>query len=522
MNVFIKHTFILFGTLFSFLPFSYAQNPFFDSLKNSLAAARHDTDKLRLLVQLSEVCEPNEILKYTKPAIELADKLLQYKPADPLRSHINNSKAAALNNTGFIYMNKGDFTLALDYYLKGLKIREETGDKQGVAESLNNVGYIYENQGNIVKALNYYEKSLKMREKIGDKYGIAISLNNMGLIYNKLGNIPGALDHFDKSLKMREQIGDKQGIGQSFSNIGTIYNKQGDNTKALDYYKKSLKIREEIGDKQGIAVSLNNIGLIYNMQGDMPQALVSWNKSLKIQEEIGDKQGIAYSLNNIGGAYRIQGYISRALDHYMRSLKIQKEIGDKQGIARSLYSIGGIYLEQNNISLALSYSDSSLTLSKELGFPENVRNAEQVLSKIDSAKGNYAGAFEHYKQFIIYRDSINNEETRKASIKAQLKYEYEKKEAVMQESQEKERAVAEGRNRFQQIVIWSVAGGLLLVVIFAAFVYRSLKITHKQKQVIEEKQREILDSIHYAKRIQNALMTHERYIQKNLIRLQKR
>jgi hypothetical protein len=41
----------------------------------------------------------------------------------------------------------------------------------------------------------------------------------------------------------------------------------------------------------------------------------------------------------------------------------------------------------------------------------------------------------------------------------------------------------------------------------------------KQKQEVEEKQKEILDSIHYAKRIQTALLTSEYYIEKNLKRL---
>jgi hypothetical protein len=68
-------------------------------------------------------------------------------------------------------------------------------------------------------------------------------------------------------------------------------------------------------------------------------------------------------------------------------------------------------------------------------------------------------------------------------------------------------------------VIGSVAFGLLLVIIFAGFVFRSLKATRIQKIIIEEKQKEILDSIHYAKRIQTALMTNEKYIEKNLKRL---
>ncbi len=44
----------------------------------------------------------------------------------------------------------------------------------------------------------------------------------------------------------------------------------------------------------------------------------------------------------------------------------------------------------------------------------------------------------------------------------------------------------------------------------------SMRIIEKQKHEVEEKQKEILDSIHYAKRIQNALITNEKYIDKTL------
>lgn len=44
----------------------------------------------------------------------------------------------------------------------------------------------------------------------------------------------------------------------------------------------------------------------------------------------------------------------------------------------------------------------------------------------------------------------------------------------------------------------------------------------EQKKMIEEKQKEILDSIHYAKRIQTALITGEKYIERNLNSLNKK
>ena len=50
-----------------------------DSLNSALLNAKHDTVKLRILVELSEECAAEDILKYAEPAAELADKLLQDK-----------------------------------------------------------------------------------------------------------------------------------------------------------------------------------------------------------------------------------------------------------------------------------------------------------------------------------------------------------------------------------------------------------------------------------------------------------
>ncbi|MBL4625580.1 MAG: tetratricopeptide repeat protein, partial [Flavobacteriales bacterium] len=50
-----------------------------------------------------------------------------------------------------------------------LKIKEEIGDKKGVAYSLNNIGFIYKHQGDLPQALSYYLRCLRLREEIGEK-----------------------------------------------------------------------------------------------------------------------------------------------------------------------------------------------------------------------------------------------------------------------------------------------------------------------------------------------------------------
>ena len=94
--------------------------------------------------------------------------------------------------------------------------------------------------------------------------------------------------------------------------------------------------------------------------------------------------------------------------------------------------------------------------------------------------------------------------------------------------QEKKEAISKAESKKKQIIIWSVGGMLCLAVCFSVYAYRiylqkqkaNVEIT-KQKEIIEEKQKEIVDSIHYAKRIQTALLTSETYIDKVLNRLNK-
>jgi len=393
----------------------------------------------------------------------------------------------------------------------------------------------------------YNEQMLKISEKIVQsknvairrkgKKGLADAYNNIGFMYNNQGDIPNALDYFGKSLRMQEELGDKEGIAELMSNIGVIYYFQNELPKALDYYLKSLKLREALGDKNAIANSLNNIGNLFYTQKNMQRALYYSARSLKLQQEIGDKEGMAYSLNNLGGIYFNKGDIDKALDYYLQSKATREEIGDQQGISASMHNIATIYLKrasggdkQKNLALSLAYTDSSLALAKKLGFPANIRNAERLLSKIDSAKGNFASAWEHYKQFIFYKDSINNEANHQASIKSQLKYVFDKKEAIIKEQQDKERAVGREKHRVQQIIIWCVAGGLVLVLVFSFFIFRSLvqnrkankiissqkKLVEDKNQIIEEKQKEIIDSINYAKRIQYSLLAHEDFLKAHI------
>ncbi len=433
------------------------------------------------------------------------------------------------------YINIGEYDSALQYAKQELTLAQNINFKKGIANAFNSIGLIYSNQGNYPQALKQHFTSLKIREEIKDKNGIASSYNNIGNIYKNQGNYPEALKNHFEALKIREEIKDKQGIAASFNNIGNIFSNQDKDPEGLKMHFEALKIREEIKDKQGIAASYNNIGNIYSNQGNYPEALKMHLASLKIKEESGDKDGIATSYTNIGNIYMYEGNLPEALKMHYASLKIYEEIEDKEGMATSSINIGNLYIKLNKPKEAEDYLNKALQLSKELGSNDDFQETYAGLATLDSTMGNYKAAFEHHKLYILYRDSLNNEETQKKSLQTGMQYEFDKKEIAAKADQDKLDAVnAEEKNK-QRIVIYAVAGLLVLVAVFAVFMFNRFRITQKQKAVIEEqkvlvdkayetlheKNKEVMDSIHYAKRIQTALITSEKYITNSINRLMK-
>lgn len=346
------------------------------------------------------------------------------------------------------------------------------------------------------------------------------ALNNIGYIHMNKGEIELALDYFHKSLTIQEKVNDKKGMTNTLNNIGVIYGDQGEIQLALEYHQKSLKLREEAKDKWGMANSLNNIGYLYEQEGNLSLAIIHYEKSLAINQEIKELPGVANALNNIGSIYERQNQSKKALDYFLQSLEIDKEIADKAAMAACLNNIGSIYNQLGESKKAQKFAERSLKISNELGYPENIKNASELISKIAYKQGDYKRSLLMYRQYILMRDSIKNEETQKATVRQQIKYKYDKKAladslAHAQESEIKDAKLAkqEAQISIKQNQQKWLFGGLALVLIFAVFMYNRFRVTHRQKLIIEEqkhlveeKNNEILDSIQYAKRIQSAIL----------------
>ncbi len=468
---------------------SYPQkNKLIDSLQNFINQSTRDTIQINAHNELSKlyrnVSNHKLAIQNAEQARVLCEQLLKNTSNKELQQFLKKDMAYAINLLGNVYTEQGDYPQAIDYFTKALIIRQEIKNKLGEASCLNNIGLIYMKQGFYLKALNYYFKALPIAESINHKQLMAAIYNNIGIIYKSEGAT------------------------------------KRDFKKGLFYYSKALKIRQEMHDKQGIAASLDNIAIVYAEDGKLIQSLEKHLESLSIRRELNDKSGMANGYNNIALIYDNQKNYLTALYYHEKALDIRREINDKLGIATSLNNMGGIYCKQKKNAKSKEYCFKALALGKELGVLEVIQIANKSLYAVFNQEKNSALALQYYIGYITFRDSMLNKENNTKSLQAEMNFEFEKKKSAERLEQEKRDAVAREKEHRQILLIWSISGILFLMVIFATIILRSNRQKQSANKKLDARNKEILDSIHYAKRIQTALLPSDRFFERNLNKLQ--
>lgn len=553
MKLLVKY-FLFFFLLFlivSIAKQSHAQQGKIDSLKKQLLILNakpqtyeRDTSKITILSHLSReyayISSYDSALQYANQAVQIIDSAFVIQSPEfkhgtfqEIDVWVNRKLFSALsnayNNIGLVYTNQADYFMALDYFLKALKIDEELlkqasrksdtnfirKSKTGMARRLSNIGLVYANQGNYPQALDYDFRALKMKEALGDKRGIAITLGNIGIIYKAQNDYPKALDYYFRALRIDEELGNKRGMAFRLSSIGIAHLELADRipnfdkdtkdslfNKALDYYAKALKIDEELENKNGIARHFGNIGVVYAKQADchpeeqdrlFHKALDYYHKALKMKEQIGEKDGIAIWLSNIGAAYVSLSRYSDAYHYLYRSLALADSIGKL------------IYVKDNYENLSELYEKANIPLPDSMG--GKLLNMEQM-----RLRSKY-----YYQRYIAIRDTLFSEENKQQITRKEMNYEFEKKEAAIKVEHDKQMAIAAAESRKQRLFLWLIATVAIAMVVIATIIFRSLHVTRKQKRIIEKqkkivdkKNEHITDSINYAKHIQESLLlSHE-------------
>lgn len=421
-----------------------------------------------------------------------------------------------------------DYDQAFKYGKQAEALAESLNWPKGVAAAYNNIGGLYQDVGELDTALYYYERSLEIRENLNNKKLIADSYGNIGLIYANKGELKKALVFQLKSLRLREEINYKPGVAMSYSNIARVYGEL-DINKAIEYYNKALAIDTELNDLYGMASDYNNLATCYNKIGDYQKALNVLEQGVRLSKELNDHYLLANNYTNIANTYYHQGsrsnnkqLLKKALHFHLESLKISSEVGDQIVMVQNNINIGSVLELLDRYSEAIEHFKEALSVSTRTGYADGIEASMQGLASCYEATGSIDLALKYFKRATQFRDSLLNSENNKHILEMQTKYESEKKEkqiALQQVELQKKDTLVKQKDTQRNFFI----AGFVFVAILGFVSYRgylqkkrtntilefaNAEITH-QKNIIEEKNKDITDSIVYAKQIQTAILIDE-------------
>lgn len=465
-----------------------------DSLTKVLQNASHDTDKVKTLLQFSLFYgsnDPEKAFEYCEKAVAVTET-----PDYNLNNKTNKKIAAtAYRSKGVASYFLGNYSQALKLFQTSLKMSEDVGDRAGSSSSYAWMGNTYYSKGDFEKALQFLLSALKLQEELGNKVIIAGAMNGIANIYHIRKEVNKALEYYFKSLEMRKKLDDRVNEAYTYNNIGLVYADADSLDKALFYHLKCLQIVKQHDDKKGMANSYGNIGDVYQRQKKYSEALVYLFKSLAISEEISDRNGIGASYNEIGKTYGNLGDVKNAISYFDKSLIIGREIGDKDAVKDNYRELAAIYYKSNDYRKAMEYYESYALLKDSLLNQGNDENMQEMQASFDTEQ--------KQKEIELLQKDKNIRELQLSKQEASI--------------------------HRQRIIIYTVIGGLLLIIALIVVVLRenkrrketNLGLENKNKEIesqkylIEEKNKQITDSIDYASTIQNAILPTEESIKKH-------
>ena len=263
-----------------------------DSLLIELPKKNEDTIKVAILNQLSYLyrnVDAENGLKLGNQSLLLSKKLNQ-----------KNGISLAYYSIGANYSAKSQYDNAIKYFRKALEI---SSDKIVVCKIYRGIGIAYMYQNNYTKALDYNFKSLKIYESNGDKEGIAAVLSNIGIVYFDLNKNSESIKYYEKSLAINKKLKNNVNMAANFGNLGHVYIELKLYNKAIEYYKKAVEIYVAVGSKYSVALFVGAIANTYFKKKDYNKAILYSNKSMALSEALGDQQIIAFNASLSGDIY---------------------------------------------------------------------------------------------------------------------------------------------------------------------------------------------------------------------------
>ncbi len=424
----------------------------------------------------------------------------------------------------------GNYPNALKYYRASLQAFEKAKSSDGMAGA-------YVGLGNFYQSRNEYEKAKEMFDKSVELYNSDESKNYAGLssAYIGLGNYYDNISDFDNALKyylLSMEVEDKGGASQSdksvaLMNIANIYMSRDDDVNTEKYLQKAVEEADRTNNTHRKASALKLRGVYYNRKKESQKALDDCSLALKTFEKLGllPQERECYSCMYYA-AYNLQLY-QDALTYYAGYISARDSINNEKRNTE---------INKRELQYDYELKESKLKLEeekKQFALQEEIKR-KQLFFDFEAKQARYKASTE--KKEIAFHEEMKRKQLAFAYNRKQdsTKLVTAKSELTLKRSIQEEQIRNEDQKRLNNWLFGGLAVfAFLMLIILKGYadkrkankiIIKQKEETEHQKEIIElkgmqleEKNKEIIDSINYARRLQEAILPPNKLVNQFLV-----
>lgn len=355
-------------------------------------------------------------------------------------------------------------------------------------------------------------------------------LMTMGRSYDFLGDRRKGIEISLQGIELAKREKKLVKLSELYISMSIIY--KGEDLKTAKKY--ALMALEVLGNKPDpedyivLDAAYLMLGNVYLDAKDLDSSMYYYNLCKNSSLKNNDHRTYISALGNIGNvAYNLKQY-DKALEYNLLTLAEYRKDNIKSEIAVAYGSLADIYKDMKNYPKAILYYDSALTVTKQIQSADDFIYNYKGLSETYEMMGNDKEAFKYFRLYKQWNDSINNNQNSKKITQLELDYKYRSEQQEKDLLQKNKDLITQEKLSRQKYIIWT---GILGTVLLLGFLGLTIKTNinrkkinaqlqsfndevTRQKDIIEEKNNEITDSITYASRIQQGVIPDDQEMTK--------
>ncbi len=364
-------------------------------------------------------------------------------------------------------------------------------------------------QINIDSALEYANIAYNLAKEHKDVYLKCKTTLRLGIVYQNITNYKKATQLYKEGLRLAEQLNNKKLLCQAYNCFGNLFGLQKQVDQASEYFKKALVLSKELNDTRKVSVILSNLANIEYSKAyvskDYKKCNLTYQDAYEWAIVAKDTEQIISVVGNWGMSYSDEGNFKLSEEKIKYAISLA-EIANKNSDLISLYHyLGRTYSFMKEYDKSLASYTKSLDLAFEFKDADFESENYYCLAELNYETGKYKEAYDYFEKYKTTEDTISSKAVINELNAIKVQYDTEKKQKEIELLK-----VNANKDKIMKISLF-IGSLFLLFLAFLLFNRYKLKsktniLLEKQNSIISEKNKDISDSINYAKKIQDAIL----------------